>query len=474
MGYGNYHEDVRTARTSIGSRRESAEAFEHHTQASTGKVNGVHPDLDIKGKSREGCDSVDHPNSTPIAVAMDVTSSRGRDARIIYELVPSFLGSLKVSGVVTDPQLMWLAIGDANSDRAPLQVSQFESDRRIDAHLSKIWMEEGGGGTGEESYELGAYYLARKTKLDATKRGKRGYAFFLGDEAPYPTVSKTLVDAIIGDKLKADLPTKQVFGELQEKFETFLIFPRSPMEERKAAIDTEIKRRLEAAGGRFREVDIRASLIWHTRDDLDLHCETPDGFHIYYGAKKSSCRGELDVDRNVSGEDPKPVENIRWAKGDAPRGRYTVWVELYRHHQRPAADIPFAVELDVQGKIERFEGVIPKERCHQRFVAFNFQYTPGKGGEEKKGNEFAQYADEVVLAKWEVVIPAEQILRIKDPASAVECMLGVMALRSGSFDLNAFVKNMKERNVATAIRDDVKTALAQFARVANVAEVGAI
>ena len=35
----------------------------------------------------------------------------------------------------------------------------------------------------------------------------------------------------------------------------------------------------------------------------------------------------LYVDRNVTGETTKPVENTRWARGTAPRGRYRVWVE---------------------------------------------------------------------------------------------------------------------------------------------------
>ena len=219
------------------------------------------------------------------------------------------LGSLKLTEIVPDPEIMWAAIGDANNDRAPIQVGQWESDRRIDQLLSKIWMEEGGGGTGEESYELLAYYLAYKTELDILKRRKKGVLFFTGDEAPYPTVSRNFIQSYIGDTHGSDLSTEKVFRDLQRKFKTFLIFPRSSMQERKAAIDTEIRQRLERLGGQFKDVDIRASLIWHNRNDLDLHCLTPDGYHLFYGAKRAYCGGELDVDRNVQGEDPKPVEN---------------------------------------------------------------------------------------------------------------------------------------------------------------------
>jgi len=59
-----------------------------------------------------------------------------------------------------------------------LQVGQFEADMRLDDVLSKIWLEEGGGGTGQESYELAAYFYAKKSILDCLKRGDKGIFFF--------------------------------------------------------------------------------------------------------------------------------------------------------------------------------------------------------------------------------------------------------------------------------------------------------
>lgn len=473
MGSGNYHQDIVTARLDIGSTRESNRAFDYSRRASRGEASGVHPDLNVFGKVRECRDSKEHPKTTPIVVAMDVTSSRGSDAKVIYGQVPSLLGSLKVTGLVPDPEIMWCAIGDANSDRAPIQASQFESDRRMDEQLRKIWMEEGGGGTGEESYELLAWYLAHKTEIDATRRGKKGFVFFTGDEAPYPALSRSFVESYIGDKLRADVATEKVFEALQKKYHAFLIFPRSSMEERRTAIDTEIKRRLEAAGGRFREVDIRASLIWNDRNDLDLHCLTPGGFHIYYGAKRAHCGGELDVDQNVCGENPKPVENIRWAKGDARRGKYKFWVELYRYHEHSEKDVPFKVELDIGGRIQTFEGCIPRGRigsCGAQTV-FEFNYSQ-KAELSPEKDDHAPYRDDVILDKWGRYISKERILRVQDPASTVETVLGAIALQQG-VTLDEFAGGMRERRVAKERREDVCSALSSFANQGVYAEVPA-
>lgn len=56
---------------------------------------------------------------------------------------------------VADPQVMFMAVGDATSDRAALQVGQFESTAELmDQWLTWCFLEGGGGGTGHESYEL--------------------------------------------------------------------------------------------------------------------------------------------------------------------------------------------------------------------------------------------------------------------------------------------------------------------------------
>lgn len=472
MGGGNYHNDVRQAQRELRTVRSSDDAFTYSERASRDNSLGLHEDLNIFKKIRECCDSAEHPESTPIVLAMDVTRSRGDDAKRIYSQVPAFLGALKLSQVVPDPMIMWSAIGDATGDRAPIQVGQFESDRRIDEYLKKIWLEEGGGGSGEESYELMAYFLAHKTSLDANRRGKKGFLFFTGDEAPYPTLSAEFVKKYLGDEIEQDIPTQQIFKDLREKYHPFLIFPRATMQERLGAIDAEIRQRLEKAGGRFKDVEIRASLIWNDRNDLDLHCLTPAGDHIYYANKRDYSGGELDVDRNVRGEDPKPVENTRWAKGDAKQGHYKFWVELYAYHESTRSSVPFKVEIEINGEIQTFEGVVPAGKVGQKIAVHEFDFAP-LSIDSIDQEKHAAYQDDVILDKWSSYIPPANILRIEDPASVVEVMLGVMGIMTGFCDLDGFVENMRERDVSAERQQDVTAALTNFANQGVFHEVDA-
>jgi hypothetical protein len=146
-----------------------------------------------------------------------------------------------------------------------------------------------------------------------------------------------------------------------------------------SGIDAEVKKRVTRAGGQYENVDIRASLVWNNRNDLDLHAITPRGEHIYFGHKQSSCSGWLDVDMNVHGETTEPVENIRWGMRQAGPGRYQFFVENYRFHERSTAATPFRVELKINGELFVFDGATPSGMTHEasRIVVAEFDYTPG-------------------------------------------------------------------------------------------------
>lgn len=432
----------------------------------------VDPALNPKGVKRECRDSTEHPNTTPIVVAMDVTRSRGDDAKVVYGKLPMFIGQIIMKGYVSDPVISFAAIGDATSgDRAPIQVGQFESDNRLDEVLSKIWLEEGGGGTGQESYELMAYYYAKHSIIDSGKRNKKGFFFFIGDEGFYPKVAKDQIKVLIGDDVREDIDARKIFAELQEKYHVFLLYPRKTWEERKDDIDAEIKKRVTEAGGRYEGVDIRASLLWNNRNDLDLHVIAPSGYHIYYADKKSLCGGWLDVDMNVRGETTKPVENIRWEKGKAPKGRYKIFVRNYAFHESDRAATFFKVEVEINGRVRHLEGKIPAGRVGESsdVTVLEFDYNPDERPVDSE--MYAGYQDGAIKQQWAGVIPPENILIIDDPKAIVDVMMGALALVGGSNDLDGYLVDMTERGQTALRREQTVKALEGLANNNVIAKV---
>jgi hypothetical protein len=161
-----------------------------------------------------------------------------------------------------------------------------------------------------------------------------------------------------------------------------------------AGIDAEIKRRVLQAGGTHEGCDIRASLLWNNRNDLDLHVVTAGNEHIYFGAKRSGCGGWLDVDMNVRGETETPVENIRWTRGAAKAGRYQIYVQNYRFHEPSQSPTPFRLELEVSGEVYHCDAVISPARqtgAASNVVVTEFLFHPGqKLAEAPRGMRSAQ------------------------------------------------------------------------------------
>ena len=186
----------------------------------------IHKDLDPKGvKVRESRDSADNPNSTPLIVALDVTGSMGILAdTIAREGLGILFNEILDKKPISDPHLMFMAVGDAYSDDAPLQVSQFEADNRIVEQLTKIWLEHGGGGNDSESYNFPWYFAANHTVHDSMiKRGKRGYLFTVGDECAPATLTRKEIAKFIGDTPESESTSEEMLQDAQRMYDVFHI-----------------------------------------------------------------------------------------------------------------------------------------------------------------------------------------------------------------------------------------------------------
>ena len=219
MGHGNYSHAAHAALVANRSHRSADEVFQQR---------GCHGLMNPRGLGmRESRDSADHPNALGIVFALDVTGSMGDIPRLLAQRdLPQFMRLLGACAI-EDPQVLFMAIGDATSDHAPLQVGQFESTAElIDQWLTWSYLEGGGGGTGSVSYELAFYLLAQHTDMDCwVKRKRRGYLFMTGDELPYPLVSRHQVDALIGDRLDEDIPIEEAIAAAAENYHLFFLIP---------------------------------------------------------------------------------------------------------------------------------------------------------------------------------------------------------------------------------------------------------
>src|SRR5262245_41959939 len=219
MGYGNYSQDAHEALLRGRQALPTQNVFQQEQ---------CHPLMNPKGvRVRESRDSAEHPQTLGVVFALDVTGSMGDIPELMARhQLPHFMKVL-TDCKVPDPQLLFVAVGDATSDRSPLQVGQFESTAELmDQWLTWCHLEGGGGGTGQESYELALYFLAQHTEMDCwVKRRKRGYLFMTGDEKPYPILSRHVVETVIGDRLDDDLKVAEVLALLQETFVPFFIVP---------------------------------------------------------------------------------------------------------------------------------------------------------------------------------------------------------------------------------------------------------
>ncbi len=180
------------------------------------RQRGLHPRLDPRNVIRECCDSDEHPETIPVILALDVTGSMGpaaaETARTINEVMTRLYSQIK------DVEFMVMGIGDLSYDKAPIQISQFESDIRIAEQMDQVYLEYGGGGNLFESYTAAWYMGLYHTRLDCWKRNQKGLIITLGDEPLNPYLPREPLARVTGDTLQEDVETKKLYQEASKKF----------------------------------------------------------------------------------------------------------------------------------------------------------------------------------------------------------------------------------------------------------------
>lgn len=216
----------------MGYTSWSSDAYSHLKTSYSGKSadqifsSGLNPTMDPNGLVfRESRDSDAHPNSIAIAVFLDVTGSMGQiPEMLIRHKLGSLMDTLLEHGV-EDPQVMFSAIGDHVTDRAPLQIGQFESGTdELNDCLSKVYIEGGGGGQNMESYLLAWLIAGRHTSIDCfEKRGNKGFLFTIGDEKSWDSVAAVRLKDLMGYAQTDPITDAQVLAQAQRMYHVFHI-----------------------------------------------------------------------------------------------------------------------------------------------------------------------------------------------------------------------------------------------------------
>lgn len=181
-------------------------------------------DLGDRKRIREARDNADHPTTTPVIIALDVSGSMGAVLSYMAKTgMDAIVQNLYDRLPVPDPSVLAIAVDDVDAGNLiPFQATQFEADIRIQEQLRQIVFERGGGGNHFESYMLAHYFAARHTATDAwEKRQKKGYLFTIGDEHPQPKLYRSAISRVFGDDIPADITAEEIISEAVQQWEVF-------------------------------------------------------------------------------------------------------------------------------------------------------------------------------------------------------------------------------------------------------------
>ncbi len=189
-------------------------------------ARGLRESLDptkMKNMLRESCDDATSPASTAIIVGLDETGSM----HIIPDYMvrtglPKLFQEIYDRKPVTNPQILFMGVGDAECDMVPMQISQFESGMNIADQLTDLFLEGNGGGNHYEGYIFPWYMAAMHTKIDCfLKRGQKGFLFTVGDEEPTPVLYRRDIQRVMGSAPETDLTARQLLDTVSQQYHVF-------------------------------------------------------------------------------------------------------------------------------------------------------------------------------------------------------------------------------------------------------------
>jgi hypothetical protein len=170
-----------------------------------------------------------------------------------------------------------------------------------------------------------------------------------------------------------------------------------------------MKEQVKKAGGSVTG-DLRFSLAWYSRNDLDLHVVEPNGNMIYFSNPRSpKTKGKLDVDNTSGGTLKKPaVENITWDnKSTLLEGRYKVFVRNFSGTNSNESGFDF--EMEFGGTIHQMSYKNEVSR-KQDVTCVEIDYTHADGVKIVSSLDFDTKSKEVWGINTETFIKVNMIM----------------------------------------------------------------
>lgn len=178
-------------------------------------------------------------------VVVDTTISMKLWLDEIYKRLPTlYIEACQYLGT-EDLEILFIVHGDVRTDNFPVQVARFGRGIELDQIISSFYRKCGGGGQGDESQEVVAYYLLKQVD---TTTAQNVYTYFITDEAACDVVDPDAIKQHLGLPFDSELTqTTEVFAGLQRRGKVFTVL----CETNNPDYDSDkIKRRWEANVGK--------------------------------------------------------------------------------------------------------------------------------------------------------------------------------------------------------------------------------
>lgn len=161
---------------------------------------------------------IETQSTNPLIVAVDVTGSMANWPFEIFDRLPLLYNTL--SQYREDLEICFAAIGDANYDKWPLQVTTFAGGYDLEQLLGALYG-EGGGGDAPESYGLFAHWV--NTHVKTPNASETPFMIVFGDAPMHPRVSRKHISHYMGDRMQSDVDAIAAWQRASQNWNTWFL-----------------------------------------------------------------------------------------------------------------------------------------------------------------------------------------------------------------------------------------------------------